>query len=839
MGTWQGLTHQPTNFNVSTSLLLTDGRIMAQDGGSNHWHALTPDSTGSYVNGTWSQLADMQYTRSYYASGILKDGRVIVCGGEDSSAGGDTTNAQIYDPVANTWTTIGAPAGWSVVGDASSCILPDGRLMIGNLTSTACAIYNPVTNTWSAAASKAVRSNEETWILQPDNTILTLQCFAPYNAEKYIIATNTWKNEGALPASIVDPAMAEIGPGMLLPNKKVIYFGANGHSGHGNTVIYTPPASASGTGTWVAGPQIPQVGGHAVVANDCPAVLLPNGKVLFTAGRYFDNTGLAQSAWTWPNPVYAFEYDPVANTITQVTTPPNTGSSTPLYTSRMLMLPSGEAMYCPGSNNVQLYNGGGSPQTSWKPAITSVVPQYTGSHLSYFTLTGTQLNGLSQASIYGDDCTNATNYPIVQLTDTTNGHIIFARSYNFSTMGVATGITAESCLFAVNNIPHDGVYQVRVVANGIHSDPFNITVIKSIFQSAAPVAASNQHGIANQTDVFAIDKDGALTVSWVVSAGQWSGPARISATSLFPVNAAIATSNQFGLGGQTDVFVIDNSGAMTVSWVTNAGAWSGPARISAIGVFPAGGGVAASNQFGIANQTDVFAVDVHGALTVSWVVSAGNWNGPAPISAQGVFPPGAHLCASNQFGLPQQTDVFLVDNHGAMNVAWVVNAGHWNGPAPISPQGRFPAGAPVTASHQFGLAGQTDVFAVDNNGSLTVSWVTNAGPWSGPAEISAHGLFDPGAWVAASNQFGLGNQTDLFCIDKHGALNVSWVVSAGPWNGPAPISAQGVFASGAPVAASNQFGLGNQTDVFAINTNGALNVSWVVNAGAWNGPAPI
>ena len=96
------------------------------------------------------------------------------------------------------------------------CVLPDGRFMIGALISTDCIIYNPTTNSWSPAANKAVRSNEETWVLLPDHTIVTLQCFAPYQTERYVISSNTWKNEGALPVTLVDPVMHEIGPGMYM-----------------------------------------------------------------------------------------------------------------------------------------------------------------------------------------------------------------------------------------------------------------------------------------------------------------------------------------------------------------------------------------------------------------------------------------------------------------------------------------------------------------------------------------------------------------------------------------------------------------------------------------------
>lgn len=93
-GTWQGLVNQPP-FHTSTMQLLTDGRVMVQEEATAHWHALTPDNQGSYVNGTWSPLADMAFWRRYYASGMLKDGRVILIGGEQSGAGGDTNLGQI------------------------------------------------------------------------------------------------------------------------------------------------------------------------------------------------------------------------------------------------------------------------------------------------------------------------------------------------------------------------------------------------------------------------------------------------------------------------------------------------------------------------------------------------------------------------------------------------------------------------------------------------------------------------------------------------------------------------------------------------------------------------
>ena len=88
-GTWQGLVNQPP-FHTSTMILLTDGRVMVQEEATEHWYALSPDSNGDYVNGTWSMLADMSFWRRYYASGVLKNGRVIVIGGEQSGDGGNS-----------------------------------------------------------------------------------------------------------------------------------------------------------------------------------------------------------------------------------------------------------------------------------------------------------------------------------------------------------------------------------------------------------------------------------------------------------------------------------------------------------------------------------------------------------------------------------------------------------------------------------------------------------------------------------------------------------------------------------------------------------------------------
>jgi hypothetical protein len=53
---WTTINHAPPA-GVSLCFLLTDGGVMCQSGSA--WYKLTPDITGSYLNGTWSTLASL------------------------------------------------------------------------------------------------------------------------------------------------------------------------------------------------------------------------------------------------------------------------------------------------------------------------------------------------------------------------------------------------------------------------------------------------------------------------------------------------------------------------------------------------------------------------------------------------------------------------------------------------------------------------------------------------------------------------------------------------------------------------------------------------------------
>ncbi len=117
-GTWTPLSNIPPDNNTGVMLLLSDGTVIAKtnsggfDGSGNVWDKLTPDSLGSYVNGTWSTIAPMHNTRLYFSSQILKDGRVYVAGGEYGTGGSD---AEVYNPLTDVWTM--APSQGTYMGE--------------------------------------------------------------------------------------------------------------------------------------------------------------------------------------------------------------------------------------------------------------------------------------------------------------------------------------------------------------------------------------------------------------------------------------------------------------------------------------------------------------------------------------------------------------------------------------------------------------------------------------------------------------------------------------------------------------------------------------------------
>ena len=452
---WQPLTNQPT-FQASNANLLTDGTVMVQRYFTNQWYRLTPDAFGSYVNGTWSQLASMaaDYGPLYYASVVLADGRLIVTGGEYnfSPPAVWTNKGAVYDPLADAWTVLRPPTGWTNIGDAQATVLADGRFMLANPFDKRIAILDPVSLTYTnLKPPKDDRNAEEGWNILPDGSVLVIDVLARPRAQRYVPELNQWVAAGVLPVNLVDPGSQEIGPAVLRPDGTVFATGATGHN-----AIYD-----TASGNWSAGPDFPLFSeGRYYDIADGPASLLPSGNVLCAA-----------SPGIFLRPTHFWEFDG-ANLI-QVPDTPHSSSITS-YEGRMLLLPTGQVLFTDGSPDVQVYTAAGTYDPSWAPTITSA-PTDVQPGLTY-SIFGTQFNGLSEGAAYGDDAQSATNYPLVRITNQSSGHVFYARTHDHSRMGVASGAAIVSTSFDVPPNIELGDSDLVVVANGIPSDGVTISI---------------------------------------------------------------------------------------------------------------------------------------------------------------------------------------------------------------------------------------------------------------------------------------------------------------------------------------------------------------------------
>jgi hypothetical protein len=470
---WKTLTNTPP-FSVDTMLLLTDASIMCHEYETSNWHRLVPDAKGNYVNGTWQSMTPLPANAPlsqdgpvdaplYYASAVLKDGRVFVAGGEYNATNQvDLLAAEIYDPVADSWAAVSTPPGWSNIGDAPSCVLPDGRVLLGDINSKRTAILDPISKTWSLGGNKDDSSSEEGWTLLPNHSILCPEVTNHPKAERYLINSNSWVSAGSTPSGhdlvLNAPVSIEIGPAILMPDDRVFCMGASGHS-----AIYHVK-----TDTWSPGPDFTDPNGNLLRAFDAPAVLLPNGRVLFIVGPVI-TSGLEQG-WAG-QPIYCFEFDG-ANLHT-VPPPPN-AASTVTYNCRFLLLPTGQVLYSNCTSDLQIFTPGGAPSSHWRPHISQVPKVLRHGHS--YRLRGRQLNGLSQANAYGDDAQMATNYPLVRLKHIGNKKVYFCRTFDHSTMAVATGKRLVHTHFHVPHMVPIGHYELAVVANGIESKSVKVRV---------------------------------------------------------------------------------------------------------------------------------------------------------------------------------------------------------------------------------------------------------------------------------------------------------------------------------------------------------------------------
>jgi hypothetical protein len=289
-----------------TSTLLPNGKVLVAGG----YNGFVENVGGAHVSldsaelfdptsDTWSAAAPMHVGRSDHAATLLTDGDVLVVGGweQPGCCGEGSRTAEIYDPIANSWTAVTPPPELQVVDTAT--LLADGDVLVTGLfgpqeygPTVGAAEYLPGSDTWATVIPPpSAAERDRIAVRLPDGDVLlaggisTEQVFEPphpvedrqtiyADAEEFDPAVNTWTPVAPMQVARIAPTVS------LLPSGQVFVTGglteispAGAGAGLTSTETFDP---ASGAWTTKA-PMAFARGKHS-------ASLLPDGRVLVAGG---------------------------------------------------------------------------------------------------------------------------------------------------------------------------------------------------------------------------------------------------------------------------------------------------------------------------------------------------------------------------------------------------------------------------------------------------------------------------------------------------------------------------------------------------------------------------
>jgi N-acetylneuraminic acid mutarotase len=219
----------------------------------------------------------MASVRTNHTPTLLDNGQILLTGGQNNNDGDGLSTAEVYDPVANTFTLLPVPMT-TPRGGHTATLLPNGKVLLtGGFNNSAVSLdtaelYDPTTHTFTLLAATMTSHR------------------AQHTAT-------------------------------LLPNGELLLTGGSSAHTNSNTAeVYDPVAN---TFTALTATMTTARSGHT-------ATLLPSGLVLLTGGGDLDT-----NPFSFLNT--AEVYDPVANSFTAITAT----MTSPRFVHTATLLPSG------------------------------------------------------------------------------------------------------------------------------------------------------------------------------------------------------------------------------------------------------------------------------------------------------------------------------------------------------------------------------------------------------------------------------------------------------------------------------------------------------------------
>jgi uncharacterized protein YjdB len=226
-GTWSATGSLSTPRALHTATLLPNGKVLVVGGYGMNGGSIGSAELYDPVAGGWSTTGGLAAARNWHTATLLPNGKVLVTGGTDMSATGGTpgylASAELYDPVAGTWSTTGNLG--SARFSHTATLLGNGQVLVaGGASATSllssAELYDPVVGTWSATGTMGSPRNFFTAVLLPNGTVLVAGgnvSNSPFaGVELYDPVTRTWAATGNLVTARSSHAAALLQNGLVM-----------------------------------------------------------------------------------------------------------------------------------------------------------------------------------------------------------------------------------------------------------------------------------------------------------------------------------------------------------------------------------------------------------------------------------------------------------------------------------------------------------------------------------------------------------------------------------------------------------------------------------------------
>ena len=273
--------------------VLDDGRILLAGGGQETGHALVYDPAA----GTYGQPIPMAGIRQGATATTLRDGRVLITGGNDGLTGAILATAELFDPATGTF----APTGSMAVARDShtATLLDDGRVLIVGgqdypsdpaestfqVTTDVVEIYDPATGAFAKTGALATGRSGHTATKLPDGRIAVVGGYStdPSGATSMAATTEIFDPQSGTSTksgSLATPRSRH--QAALLPDGRVFVVGGSTDSdGFGNSSTYVASAELLDPATGEFTPAASLTTERASPTT----TLLPDGRVLVLGGN--------------------------------------------------------------------------------------------------------------------------------------------------------------------------------------------------------------------------------------------------------------------------------------------------------------------------------------------------------------------------------------------------------------------------------------------------------------------------------------------------------------------------------------------------------------------------